>query len=508
MNIRNWCVTSVLALALVGCAVNPVTGKRELSLVSPEQEVAIGQQQYGPSQQSQGGRYYLDPDLQVYVRGIGQKLAAVSHSPNLPYEFVVLNNPVPNAWALPGGKIAVNSGLLMELDNEAELAAVLGHEIVHAAARHGASQMTRGQLLNLGVGILGVATAGSDYGQLANVASQFGAAAWMARYGREDELESDAYGMEYMAKVGYDPMGAVTLQQTFVRLSEGRDQGGMAALFASHPPSQQRVDENRAKAKTLPGGNLYRERYQRAIAQLKRDAPAYKAQAEAAKALKNKDGKAALAHLDEAIRIQPREGQFWEYRGHAWNMLKNYDNAATAYGTAISKNPDYFAPYLYRGMVRVEQKKYAEAKPDITKAHSILPNATSAYYLGEIAYQQGDSKTAANYFKQVAEAGGEVGKKAQERLLEMQLKDNPAALIQHRLVLNNQGYLVVMLYNSAPVALTDVVVQVSDGVRSRQINAGKIGARQQVNLPTEIGPFTDAGQAGNLRAAVTSARAQ
>jgi predicted Zn-dependent protease len=132
--------------ALAGCVINPVTGDRELALVSADQELAIGEQQYLPSQQMQGGDYTLDPALTNYVEGVGQKVAAVSDRA-LPYEFVVLNSSVPNAWALPGGKIAVNRGLLMELQSEAELAAVLGHEIVHAAARHGALAM-RGMLLS------------------------------------------------------------------------------------------------------------------------------------------------------------------------------------------------------------------------------------------------------------------------------------------------------------------------------------------------------------------------
>ena len=100
----------LLATCALGsaCSVNPVTGESELSLVSEAQEIALGEQQYAPSQQSQGGQYVVDPQLQSYVADIGHRLAAVSHRPGLPYDFVVLNNSVPNAWALPGGKIAVN----------------------------------------------------------------------------------------------------------------------------------------------------------------------------------------------------------------------------------------------------------------------------------------------------------------------------------------------------------------------------------------------------------------
>src|SRR5690606_33080934 len=130
----------LLLLGLTACAVNPVTGKREIVLVGEETEIRMGEQNYLPMQQSQGGEYDIDPALTEYVQGVGQKLAAVSDR-DLPYEFVVLNNSVPNAWALPGGKIAINRGLLTELESEAELAAVLGHEIVHAAAGHSANQV-------------------------------------------------------------------------------------------------------------------------------------------------------------------------------------------------------------------------------------------------------------------------------------------------------------------------------------------------------------------------------
>ena len=120
-----------------GCATNPVTGKSELVLMSESAEIAIGTKHYRPNQQAEGGLYLMDPELTSYVNQVGARLAAVSDRP-LPYEFVVLNDSIPNAWALPGGKIAINRGLLLALENEAELAAVLGHEIVHAAARHSA----------------------------------------------------------------------------------------------------------------------------------------------------------------------------------------------------------------------------------------------------------------------------------------------------------------------------------------------------------------------------------
>lgn len=421
-------VTRIIALAclslfIIGCSVNPVTGKKELSLVSASQEVSIGQKQYQPSQQSQGGRYIIDPNLQVYVRGIGEKLAAVSDRPNLPYEFVVLNNSVPNAWALPGGKIAINRGLLIHLDSEAELAAVLAHEIVHAAARHSAKQMTRGTLLGAGSQALDIVLANTGYAKAANMATQVGSAAFMARYGRSAELESDAYGMQYMARAGYDPYGAVKLQETFVKLSKGSESPDfLSGLFASHPPSQERVNANRKLAKTLPKGDTFRARYQQKIAQLTHDKPAYKAEAEALEALKNKNPTLALSHLDKAVQIQPNDANFWELRGHSWKMKDHYSNADKAYTTAINKNPDLYSHHLARGILRYEQGDKQAAETDLKHSSKLLPTQTASFLLGELAIAQNNTAQALQYYKSATQAGGDLAKRALQKIA---LIENP-----------------------------------------------------------------------------------
>lgn len=411
---------AMFALATAGCVVNPVTHKQEFSVVSPQQEVEIGAQQYGPSQQSQGGRYDRDPALLAYVAEVGRKLAAVSDRPELPYEFVVLNNSTPNAWALPGGKIAVNRGLLTYLDNEAQLAAVLAHEIVHAAARHSASQMTRGTLIGAVAQVAGAVSQQSGLGQLGGAVAQVGSSAWMAHYGRGAELEADAYGIDYMVRAGYDPRAAVQIQQTFVKLSQGQQRDLFSSLFASHPPSEERVSANQAKVQGLAaGGATNRDRFQQKIARLKQDLPAYQEQEKAVKALTAKDPVTALAHLDKAIRLQPAEGQFWLYRGHALAMQKNVAEADKAYGAAIQKDPNYFMPYLVRGMLRFENKQHGTAGADLERANALLPTAPATFYLGELAYERGDRQQAAAYYQQAAQDQGEVGKLARARLAAM-----------------------------------------------------------------------------------------
>ena len=224
----------VLVAFLAGCSVNPVTGEKQLSLIPESQELSIGSEQYKPTQQTQGGQFYLDPELNLYVSQVGQKLAKVSDRPDLPYEFVVLNSSVPNAWALPGGKIAINRGLLMELEDEAQLASVLGHEIVHAAARHSVQRMQQGMLISAGVAGLGFALSDNEWAGLIMGGAAMGAQLALAQYSQGDELESDHYGIRYMKAAGYDPQAAVELQEVFVRLSEDRDTSfieGMLSLI-------------------------------------------------------------------------------------------------------------------------------------------------------------------------------------------------------------------------------------------------------------------------------------
>ena len=181
---------------LSGCTVNPVTGKSELSLLDENREIELGTQQYQPSQQAQGGRYTSDPKLTDYVSSVGQNLARAADR-RLPYEFVIIDDSTPNAWALPGGKIAINRGLLLRLSSEAELAAVLSHEIVHAAARHGAKSIERNLLISGVMSAAGSAIGASDsrYSDLLDNGAQIGAQFIVSSYGREAELESDGlYG--------------------------------------------------------------------------------------------------------------------------------------------------------------------------------------------------------------------------------------------------------------------------------------------------------------------------
>lgn len=411
-----------LVLTVTGCVTNPVTGKSQISLMSPEQEVASGAQNYVPAQQSQGGQYTVDPGLTTYVQSVGKKLAAVSDRPDLPYEFVVLNNDVPNAWAMPGGKLAINRGLLVYLEDEAQLASVLGHEIVHAAARHGAQQQTQNVLLGGAVLIAGVAISEKkpEVGALGMGALAVGAQAWQAKYGRGHELQSDEVGIKYMAKAGYDAQAAVELQEIFVKLSEGRNSGFIEGLFASHPPSQERVDKNKITAAKYPGGVRNKEAFQRAMAQVNKDKKAYENYQKAQKLAGEKKYIDAQGYVDQSIAQQPKENLFWEMKGQLLLQQKKTGEAIGAFDKAIQANPKYFKPYALRGIAYYEDGKRDLAEKDLTTSQRYLPTQIASYYLGEISLAKGNKSQAAQYFQQAAQGGGEIGEAAKGKLERIQ----------------------------------------------------------------------------------------
>ena len=409
-----------LIAAVSACTVNPVTGERQISIISAEQEVEMGRKNYGPYQQQQGGSYVVDPDLNLYVRQVGNKLAQVSDRPKLPYEFVVLNNDVPNAWALPGGKIAINRGLLVVLEDEAQLAAVLAHEIVHAAAKHGVSQMTQASLLGLGVGIIGVAANDSKYGQAAVLGGALGAGLWQAKYGRNQELESDAYGITYMVRAGYDPQAAVELQQTFLKLSSSagaNKSSWLEGLFASHPPSQERVDKNRQHAAKYPAGGVRNKaQYQRAIRQIKKDGPAYKKHQQSLQAINNKKPDQALSLVNDAIKIQNQEALFHITKGQILLNKKQNTSAKSSFGKAAQYNPEYYAGLLGLGLTQASANQYNSAETNLQKSFALLPTQLAAFQIAEINARQGDNTRARQYYEFAAQGGGDLGQRAQEKL--------------------------------------------------------------------------------------------
>ncbi len=415
---------SVIALLLTAaCAVNPVTGQRELSFFDEAWELQVGQENYAPLRQSQGGDFVLDAELVAYVQEVNQRVADHADR-DLPYEIEVLNSSVPNAWALPGGKMAINRGLLTEMNSEAELAAVLGHEIVHAAAGHSAQAQSRGALLQgaviLGGVAVGVASDREDYATVAMLGGMVGAQLISQRYSRRAELEADRFGMIYMHRAGYNPEGAVELQESFVRLSEGRDSGFLSGLFASHPPSRERVDANQRTADELGReGTIGRERYQQMIARLKNLEPAYEAHDEGRRALRNGDHATALAKAEEAIALEAGEAIFHALKGDALATAGDLEAADQAYTAALQRDTRWFYQHLRRGMVREQLGNHSGARGDLQASIERLPTAQGHYHLGNVERATGNRQRAIENYRIAAQSTDDTGQRARRALNEM-----------------------------------------------------------------------------------------
>ncbi|MEC7376791.1 MAG: M48 family metalloprotease [Pseudomonadota bacterium] len=415
--VRSSFLVVVLAVVAAGCSVNPVTGEKQLSLIGESQELAMGAEQYVPTQQTQGGQFYVDPELGLYVSEVGRKMAAVSDRPDLPYEFVVLNSSVPNAWALPGGKIAINRGLLTELENEAQLASVLGHEIVHAAARHSVQRMQQGMLISAGVAGLGFALSDNEWAGLIMGGAALGAQLALAQYSQGDELESDHYGILYMKEAGYDPAAAVELQEIFLRLSEGRSPGFVEGLFATHPPSAKRVQENRELAQKIgTGGYRGEDVYKRKLAELRSLQPAYEAHDKALELASKGDMAAALGKINEAIRILPREAMFYALRGRIYEEQKQPEKAAADFEKAVSLYPEMFKYRLYNGLNALRLNNLDKARENLVRANEVVPTSIAFLRLGDVAVKQNNRKEAVAYYSKAAEAGGDVAEEAKRKL--------------------------------------------------------------------------------------------
>ena len=253
LNLKQFLVTG-LALVMIpflsSCSINPATGSANLVLMSENKEKEIGLEEHEKVLDSMP--VLEDEKLLAYVREVGNKVAKVSHRPNLEYTFNIIDSPDINAFALPGGYVYVNRGLLTFMNSEADLAAVLAHEIGHITARHAVQQQARGALANVASTVGGVVTAvatgsgyvGSQISQVASIWAQTG----LSGFGREHELEADQLGAEYLVRAGYDPTAMIDVitvlknQEDFSRRVSGGG-GGYHGLFATHPRNDTRLQE-------------------------------------------------------------------------------------------------------------------------------------------------------------------------------------------------------------------------------------------------------------------------
>jgi len=410
---------------VVGCAADPVTGKKQLMLVSEDQEIQIDKQ-HSPHQFSSDYGVTQDKSLNDYVNQTGQKMAALTHRPQMPYSFKAVNATYVNAYAFPGGSIVATRGILLALEDEAELASLLGHELGHVNARHTAEQMSTGVLTNAVIGGLSAyaGTQSAALGQLASQLGMFGAGALLASYSRDNEREADALGLEYMAKTGYNAQGFVGLMDMLRSMSKHKP-NAIELMFSTHPMSDERyntaVDAVRTQYRFTKNKPLYRERYMDHTAKLRAMKGAIEEMQKGEKAMAQKKYGEAEDHFKKALKQAPDDYAGLCMMSKCLLAQKKNDEAKQYAQKAKKVYPREAQAHHLAGFAKISLKNFDSAYQDFTDYDKLLPgNPNTMFFKGFSLEGMQRTKDAANEYYQYLQVvnQGQQAKHAYQRLVE------------------------------------------------------------------------------------------
>ena len=399
-------------IVLSGCAVNPVTGKREFSLMGQAQEVEIDRQ-HSPHQFSADYGISQDAALRSYVASVGRDIARVSHRPDMPYSFNPVNANYINAYAFPGGTIGVTRGIMLEMDSEAELSALLGHEVAHVTARHTAQRMSKQQLTGLvlaGAGAVVAARAGESQAALAMGLGGVAAGLLLARYSREDERQADSLGMEYMAKAGQNPEGMVKLMD-LLRAQSSRQPGMLEQMFSSHPMSDERYanmkQEQQRRYAQHANRSLNRERYMDNTAALRRLKPAIELQQQAETALRGDKFTDAEQLLARSLERAPQDYTGLVLMAKTLMIQEKNTQARPYLDRAIAVYPEEAQAHHLAGVASLHAGQPGAALERFQSYDQLLPgNPNTRFFIGLSHEGLGERDHAAQAFREYLQMGG------------------------------------------------------------------------------------------------------
>ncbi len=408
MTRRQFVHGSVLAgagLALAGCAVNPVTGEKQLMMVSEEQEISMDKSQ-SPHQFSTDYGAVRDSGLNSYVTEVGRKLAARTHRPHMPYSFRCVNATYINAYAFPGGSIAVTRGIMLKMSNEAELAALLGHELGHVNARHSAQQISKSTLSSIFVSGVAAAigTQSQGLGEAASKLGMLGQGVLLARYSRDNEREADALGNRYLVQAGYSSKGFVGLMSILNDLNKTKASAA-DMLFATHPMSDERYDTAVAKSRDPYGHSakfpLHRERYMDRTASLRAIKNAIEALQEGDRYMAKKDYGAAEANFAKAIKLAKEDYAAHVMMAKCLLASDQFKRAATYADLAVSLYPREAQGHHVAGFAHLKVKQFNRAYERFNTYGQLLPgNPGTLFFKGYCQEGMNRTETAAQLYKQ------------------------------------------------------------------------------------------------------------
>ncbi|MBW2063886.1 MAG: M48 family metalloprotease [Deltaproteobacteria bacterium] len=409
----------------MGCATNPVTGKTQFMLITEEQEILLDRGN-SPHQFSLDYGEILDRKLSAYIDRTGKTLVPHTHRPHLPYGFKVVNATYVNAYAFPGGSVGITRGILLKLENEAELAGLLGHELGHINARHTAEQMSKSTLA--GLFVVGAATVvGLKNKALTDPAAtlgMLGAGMLLAAYSRDNEREADSLGMEYMVKGGYNPMGMVGLMDMLRSLSKKKPSAAQI-LFATHPMSDERYERallfsrtRYAKSRKAP---LYRERYMDNTKALRAKAKAIMAMQAGESALVRKKYLEAEDNFKEALKEAPDDYAGLLMMSKCLILQGRYEDAVKYAEDARDMYAAEAQAYHIAGFAKIKLKRYSESYSDFMTYEKMLPgNPNTIFFIGlSLEGMQKIERAAGYYHRYLQEvSSGEYARYAYRRLVQ------------------------------------------------------------------------------------------
>ncbi len=391
INRREFIRCSTLAAAgwLAGCATNPVTGKSELMLVSEQDEIAVDRQ-HAPFQFSADYGLTQDRELADYIARTGKKMVPGTHRTQMPYRFEVVNATYVNAYAFPGGTIAATRGILLKMDNEAELASLLGHELGHVNARHTARQMSKAALTQTLVGGASAlaGSQGAGWGDLVGQMGNISAGALLASYSRDNEREADDLGLRYMAAAGYNPDGFEDLMDMLRSLSRHKA-NAVELLFATHPMSDERyqtaIEAIGNRYPDRAGQPVYRERYQDHTAGLRRMADAIETMQNGEKEMARKRFPAAEKHFLSALKKAPRDYTAHVLMAKCQYMQQRFANATRYARDAGQIYPQEPQAQLVMGVSRINIGQFDQAFDNFERCDRMLPGNPEMIFLKGLA---------------------------------------------------------------------------------------------------------------------------
>lgn len=393
---------SAAGVSLQGCATSPVTGKTILVGMSEAQEREIDAQ-VSPHQFSQDMGAIQDGAVNDYLSAVGRSIHERSHRPQMPYSYRVLNANYINAYTFPGGAMGVTRGIITELNDEAELAALLGHEVGHVNARHAAQRQGQAMVAQAAVVGINVAARDSQWGAVAGLGGMIGASALLASYSRDNEREADALGQEYMVRADYPADGMIRLHQLLVD-QEKRTPSVLETMFATHPMSTERRDTARQLAETRygasKGANPRRERYMDNTAGVRKLKPTIDDCKQGETALAAKDYKKAEERFQSALKRTPNDYPA-NLRMAQCLQAQNKNQEAREYASKATEiYPQEAQAHKLLGVLSLSMREPGAAYESLHRFDTLLPDDAGVTFLKGVALEgMGDRPRAAVQYR-------------------------------------------------------------------------------------------------------------